>query len=152
MKLQHLTVIFVLIILPISLVLSEYIQSHITAVQLESQYTTRLISSTHDAALAFQVNTANNGYSTLQDSKMRDVDASISTFYRSLGLAMGSDGYTEEELHLYTPAILCTLYDGYYIYTKYNDVKYANTENYNDGTQNVPGDTESDNHNRLNGR
>lgn len=134
MKLQHLAVIFVIIILPISLVLSSYIQTHISAIQLESQYTTRLMSATHDAALAFQLNTANNGYSTTQDSKMRDVEASISTFYNSLGLAMDSDGYTEEDLQLYTPAILCTLYDGYYIYTKYNDIRYANTEEYDNGT------------------
>lgn len=134
MKLQHLAVIFVIIILPISLVLSSYIQTHISAIQLESQYTTRLMSATHDAALAFQLNTANNGYSTTQDSKMRDVEASISTFYNSLGLAMGSDGYTEADLQLYTPAILCTLYDGYYIYTKYNDIRYANTTEYDNGT------------------
>lgn len=135
MKLQHLAVIFVIIILPISLVLSNYIQSHITAIQLESQYTTRLMSATHDAALTFQLNTANNGYSTTQDSKMRDVEASIETFYNSLSLAMGSEGYTREELQLYTPAILCTLYDGYYIYTKYNDIRYANTDYYNNGTE-----------------
>lgn len=133
MKLQHLAVIFVIIILPITLVLSNYIQTHITSIQLESQYTTRLMSATHDAALAFQLNTANNGYSTGQDSKMRDVEAAIETFYNSLSLAMGSEGYTQEELQLHTPAILCTLYDGYYIYTKYNDKRYANTVEYHSG-------------------
>ena len=130
MKLQHLTVIFILIIVPISLVLAEYIQSHVSSIQLESQYTTRLMSATHDAALAFQVNTANNEYSTTQDSKMRDVEASAATFYNSLALAMGSDGYTVDELKLYTPAILCTLYDGYYIYTKYNDIRLGSTNEY----------------------
>lgn len=123
MKIQHLAVIFVIIIMPISLVLSAYVSSHITTIENQTQYTTKLINATYDAAKAFQINTFNNRYSTLNNSKIRDIEASISTFYRTLGTNMGAIGYGSIELQSYTPAILCTLYDGYYIYTKYYDTE-----------------------------
>lgn len=124
MKLQHIAVIFVLIMIPILMTLTEYINVHVNTIRAQTAYNKSLISATHDAALAFQVNTANNGYSTLQDSKMRDVEASISTFYNVLASSLRAQGYAVEDLQLYTPAILCTLYDGYYIYTKYKDEYY----------------------------
>ena len=127
MKLQHLAIIFVLIIVPISLVLSTYIDSHISTIQKQTQYTTVLINSTYDAAKAFQLNTYNNRFSTLSDSKIRDIEAAITTFYRTLATNLGMSTYSKKELQAtqeiqsYTPAVLCTLYDGYYIYTKYKD-------------------------------
>lgn len=123
MKLQHLAIIFIIIIVPISFVLSEYLHIHIQTIEYQTQYDTRLMNATHDAANAFQINTANNRYSTVGNSKIRDIEASISTFYNSLGTSMGASGYTANDLHDYTPAILCTLYDGYYIYTKYYDTE-----------------------------
>ncbi len=135
MKIQHLSVIFVIIIIPISLVLSLYINNHISTIENQTQYTTRLINATYDMAKAFQLNTFNNRYSTLNNSKIRDIEASISTFYRTLGTNMGTIGYGAYDLQSYTPAILCTLYDGYYIYTKYNDVTSddLSTSNYTYG-------------------
>ena len=121
MKLQHLAVIFIIIIIPISLVLSEYLHTHIQTIQYQTQYDTKLINATYDAANAFRLNTANNRYSTNGDSKVRDIEAAISSFYNSLGTNMGSSGYSATDLQNYTPAILCTLYDGYYINTKYFD-------------------------------
>ena len=124
MKLQHIAVLFILIILPIFITLSTYIDTNMKTIRAQTKYTTSLMNATHDAALSFQINTANNGYSTIADSKTRDVEASISTFYNILSTALRSDGFTIKELQLYTPAILCTLYDGYYIYTKYQDEYY----------------------------
>ena len=129
MKLQHLAIIFILIIVPISLVLSTYIDSHISTIQKQTQYTTILINSTYDAAKAFQLNTYNNRFSTLSDSKIRDIEAAITTFYRTLATNLGMSTYSKKELQAtqeiqaYTPAVLCTLYDGYYIYTKYKDTE-----------------------------
>ena len=123
MRLQHLAVIFVIIILPIALVLSTYINNHITTIERQIQYDTKLANSTYDAMKAFQINTFNNRYSTLNNSKIRDIEAGISTFYRTFGSSMGVANYGAEGLQLYTPAILCTLYDGYYIYTKYYDTE-----------------------------
>ena len=119
MKLQHLSIIFVIIILPISMVISYYIGTQIDSISLQTQYTTKLQTATSDAIKAFQLNTINNKYSTVSDSKIRDIEASISTFYNSLGTELGASGYTEEYLKEYIPAILYTMYDGYYIYGEY---------------------------------
>lgn len=75
MKLQYLTVVFILIILPISLVLSFYIQGQITTVTLQTKYDEKLITSTYDAVKAFQLNTVNNTESDISNSKIRDVQA-----------------------------------------------------------------------------
>ena len=121
MKLQHLAVIFVIIIVPISLVLSAYIGNQINTIQSQTQYNTRLMNATYDSIKAFKINTTNNKYSTLGASKARDIEASVSTFYRTLATGMGTIGYSSQELQTYTPALVYTLYDGYYIYTKYFD-------------------------------
>lgn len=119
MKLQHLAIIFVIIILPISLIMGEYIQAQIDTIYLQTTYNKKLQDATYDAIKAFQLNTINNKYSSLSDSKIRDIEASISTFYNSLGTSMGASGYDKDELKEYIPAMVYTMYDGYYIYGKY---------------------------------
>ncbi len=126
MKLQHLAVIFVLIILPISIIISSYIQNQIDAITLQTSYNSNLISATYDAIKAFQINTTNNKYSSISDSKIRDIEAAISTFYNSLNTSMSSYALSTSDLEAYTPAILFTLYDGYYIYSSYDNV-YSET-------------------------
>ena len=121
MKLQHLTIIFVIIIVPITLVISAYMGIHIDTIQKQTQYTTHLINATYDAMRAFQLNTANNSYSTISNSKIRDIEASVNTYFTSMGTGMSGNGYTANDLRDYTPALLFNLYDGYYIYTKYYD-------------------------------
>lgn len=119
MKLQHLAIIFVIIIFPISLVIGEYIGSQIDTINIQTQYNTRLQNATYDAITAFQLNTTNNKYSTISDSKIRDIEASINSFYNSLGTSMGASGYDVDTLKSYIPAMIYTMYDGYYIYGKY---------------------------------
>lgn len=122
MKIQYLAVLFVLIIVPISLVMASYIQNQIDVIMLQTQYDTSLISATYDAVKAFQLNTTNNKYSSISDSKIRDIKASINTFYNSLNTSMLEYSSAASDLQGYTPAILFTLYDGYYIYSSYNNV------------------------------
>ena len=119
MKLQHLSVIFIIIILPITLVLSEYISGHVTTIRRQTQYSTKLLNATYDAVKAFHLNTAYNSYSTIGNSKIRDIESAIKVFYTSMGKSMKINGYTSNDIKDHTPAILCTLYDGYYIYTSY---------------------------------
>lgn len=119
MKLQHLAIIFIIIILPISLVIGEYIQAQIDTIYIQTQYSKKLQDATYDAMKAFQLNTINNKYSSISDSKIRDIEASINTFYSSLATAMGASGYDKDTLKEYIPAIVYTMYDGYYIYGKY---------------------------------
>src|SRR5699024_4341221 len=84
MKLQHLAIIFVIIIVLISMVMASYIQNQIDAIQMQTAYDNGLINATYDAVKAFQINTTNNKYSSISDSKIRDIEASINTFYNSL--------------------------------------------------------------------
>ena len=119
MKLQHLAIVFVIIILPISMVITSYIQTQIDTISLQTKYDLKLQTATYDAIKSFQLNTINNKYSTISDSKIRDIEAAISTFYNSLGTELGASGYSQEELKEYIPAILYTMYDGYYIYGEY---------------------------------
>lgn len=123
MKLQHLAIIFVIIMLPISMVVAYYIQSQVDTISLQTLYSNKLRTATHDAIKSFQLNTINNKYSTISDSKIRDIQASITSFYNSLGTELGATGYNEETLKEFMPAILYTMHDGYYIYSKY----YNNT-------------------------
>ena len=59
MKIHHLAVIFILIMLPIIIVFSEYLNAQITIVNTEAIYDARLLDSTYDAIKAFQLNTIN---------------------------------------------------------------------------------------------
>lgn len=126
MKLQYIAIIFILIMLPINLVLSAYIDNQIDTLKLQTTYTTALNTATYDALKAFQINSTNNKYSSLSDSKIRDIEASVSTFYNSLGTAMQEHVSAKDDVKAFVPAILFTLYDGYYIYSSYNNV-YSTT-------------------------
>lgn len=123
MKLQHLGVLFVIIILPIVIVTSMYIQTQIDTVVLQTTYDSRLMNATHDAIKAFQINQSNSNTTNAPEEKLRDVKASINTFYNSLATSMGTSGFTEEDLNPYIPALVYTLYDGYYMYLPfYNEL------------------------------
>ena len=135
MKLQHLAVIFIIIILPISLVMSSYINNQIEAIKMQTAYDTNLINATYGAVQAFQINTTNNIYSTVSDSKVRDIEAAVNTFYNSLITSMNGYALSAEDIRQYTPAILFTLYDGYYIYSSYDNVYSIVTDD--DGNEKV---------------
>ena len=81
MNLQSLAVIFIIIVLPISLVLQVYTQSQIDTLNLQISYDSKLKDSTYDAIKAFQLNTINSSTSDLANSKMRDLEASVNAFF-----------------------------------------------------------------------
>ena len=126
MKIQYIAVIFIVIILPISMVMFSYIGSQMDTITLQTEYNTKLTSSTYDAIKALQINTVNNRYSSISDSKIRDIEAAISTFYNSLS---NNEQLSQEELRDFVPALVFTLYDGYYIYSKYDNVYPTNKDN-----------------------
>lgn len=128
MKIQNLAIIFLIIIIPISIVLSAYTQFQISTLNLQTLYDTKLTSATYDAIKAFQLNTANSTMSDLSNSRMRDIEASITTFKNSIMSTFGLNGYTEEELNNYIPALVYTMYDGFYIYSPYKNVNYLYTD------------------------
>ena len=127
MNLQGLAVIFAIILLPIVIVTSSYIDAQIDTVVLEQRYDSVLMGATHDAIKAFQLNEINSNTQNIPTEKIRDVEASISAFYTALGTGMGSSGYSEDDLKPYIPALVYTLYDGYYIYAPYDNINTADS-------------------------
>ena len=77
MKIQNLAVIFIVIILPISMVLTSYTHSQMKTLDLQISYDTKLDNATYDALKAFQLNTINNTASDLANSKLQDIEASV---------------------------------------------------------------------------
>lgn len=136
MKLQGLAVIAIIIILPMTIILSSYSQSQIKTLQLQTQYDSKLQNATYDAIKAFQLNMSNSSTSDLANSKMRDIKASVNTFYNSLASHFNMVGYGKDVLQNYVPAIVYTLYDGYYIYSAYDntlDAEFDEDASYKNG-------------------
>ncbi len=121
MKLQSLAVIAILIILPMSILLEEYTSNQIKTIQLQTSYDNRLTGATYDAIKAFQLNMSNSSTSDIANSKIRDLTAATNVFYNSLANAMNMSGYGEDVLQNYVPALVYTLYDGFYIYSNYEN-------------------------------
>lgn len=133
MKIQHLAVVFILIILPISIIFSSYVENQIETINMESQYDTTLLNCTYDAIKAYQLNTINNTESDVTNSKIADIEASVNTFKNSLVTSFGYSGYDVSVMDEYLPAIVYTLYDGYYIYSPFENI-LTETSVYKDKT------------------
>lgn len=121
MKLQSLAIIFIIIIMPITIVLSEYINNNIETLENEMLYNTRLLNSTYDAIKAYQLNTVNNAFGDITNKKVQDIEAAAKTFYNSLSSNFNYTGYRSEVMKEYVPAIVFTMYDGYYTYTPFTN-------------------------------
>ena len=89
MKLQGLGIIFALIVLPIILVMSYYIQLEVDTLSLQKSYDSKLLDSTYDAMSAFEINTANEDLSTVSDSLRTIVEASSNVFITTLATNLG---------------------------------------------------------------
>ena len=121
MKIQNLAVIFIIIMLPISMVLTVYVQNQVETLELQISYDTKLTNATYDALKAFQLNTVNSSTSDLANSKLRDIEASVNTFFNSVSSNFNMAGYNQDILKEYVPALVYTMYDGYYIYSPFTN-------------------------------
>lgn len=137
MKIQNLAIIFIIIILPISMVLTAYVQGQVKTLNLQILYDSKLNNATYDAIKAFQLNTVNSSTSDIVNSKMRDIEASVNTFFTAISSNFNMAGYNGDVLKNYVPALVYTLYDGYYIYSPFtntlNDTKVIESSKYKDG-------------------
>ena len=118
MRFQSFAVIFIAIILPISMVLSYYIQMQSDTIALESQYQSRLNNATYAAVSGFQMNSLNT-QRIAGESIYSYVEASVNTFHTTLATSMLQSNASKNMFKNYIPAILFTTYDGYYIYSPY---------------------------------
>ena len=121
MKIQNLAVIFIIIVLPISLILTAYVQNQVKTLELQMNYDLKLTQATYDAVKAFQLNTVNSSTSDLANSKLRDIKASVNTFFNSVATQFNLSGYNKDILKTYVPALVYTMYDGYYIYSPFTN-------------------------------
>lgn len=115
MKLQGVSVIFALIVLPLILVLIYYIQLQVDTIDAQNRYDVKLLNSTYGAMSAFEINTANEDLSSVSDSLRTIIDASTNIFFNTLSTNLGMSNASKSYVEPYIPALLYTLYDGYYI-------------------------------------
>lgn len=124
MRIQDLAIVFLIIILPISIILAAYTQYQIQTINTQTLYDNKLSSATYDALRAFQLNTADNTYETIGNSKARDLQSAVTTFKNLVMSTFSLDGYSQDDLDSYIPALVYTLYDGFYIYSPYTNENY----------------------------
>lgn len=117
MKLQGFTIVFALIAIPLILVLTYYIQLQVDTITLQNSYDSKLLDATYDAMSSFEINTANEDLSSVSDSLRTIIEASNNTFFNTLATNLGMSNASKSYLEPYVPAVLYTLYDGYYIST-----------------------------------
>ena len=113
--------------------------NQVKTISLQTSYDTKLNNATYDALKAFQLNTINSSTSDLANSKLRDIEASANTFYNSIASNFNMAGYNRDILKEYVPALVYTMYDGYYIYSKYTNT--LQSENYKDDSTYKNGQT-----------
>lgn len=121
MKLQSLAIMFIVIILPISMVLASYTEVKVDTLSLQNEYDVKLDNATADAISAFQINTYNGDESIFANYKMEDIEAAVSTFYNAMRTSFSMGGYNNKSIEEFIPALVFTLYDGYYIYSPYQN-------------------------------
>ena len=132
MGLDKLGILFIIIILPISLVLNAYTNTQVDTLNMQISYDTKLNNSTYDALKTYQINSLSEDYSNLGDVRIGNINAAINVFFTSLASNLNMSGYSRQFLQEYVPAIVFTMYDGYYIYSKYTNTLGA--EEIGDGT------------------
>ena len=138
MKLQNLTVIFIIIIIPVILLMSVYISTGLQTIKYQALYDTGLLTATHDVIYAFELNTANNELSDNPEIKRDILKSSIKMFKQSLCASCGFSSYNVNTVEEYIPAIVFGMYDGFYMYAPsgiYNSVARKVTD-YKHGLKN----------------
>lgn len=116
MKLQNLTVIFVIVIIPVILLVSLYITNGLKTIKYQAIYDSGLLTATHDAIYAFELNTTNDAYSDNAETKRNILKSSVKAFERSLCNTCGISSFNTKEIEEYIPAIMFGMYDGFYMY------------------------------------
>lgn len=119
MSLDKLAVIFIIIILPISIVLNMYTDAQTETLKIQMQYDNVLDTATSDAIKAYQINAFNETTSNISAEKMREINAASNAFFTSLATGLNMQGYSKEDIQDFVPALVFTMYDGYYMYSKY---------------------------------
>ena len=84
MKLQGMTIVYILIILPIFFVVSIVISTQIQIINARLDYDKKVLGAAQDAIKSFEINTANEEFSKVSDVLRSIVEASVNVFKDSL--------------------------------------------------------------------
>lgn len=125
MKIQHYAIIFIIIILPFSIICKSRINNKIDVLNNETRINNALDTATMDA-----IDTLidlNNEYYAMYEGQTIDITPTIAkegikTFFQSLSInnnlpfVTGED-FAENYFSPYIPAIIIVAYDGFYVYS-----------------------------------
>lgn len=119
MKLQELVFIFLIIIIPIILIFTYYLNLQADTIRIQMDYDRKLVEATKEAVQAFEINTTewNSQYNSLANVKRRELNAATNVFIASLSNKLGISNTSKENILNYIPAMVYIMYDGYYIYS-----------------------------------
>ena len=119
MKIQNLGIIFLVIAIPVLVLLSYYLNLQRDTLELQSQYATKLAEATKEGIKAFEVNTVDWREwvgDTTRTTTRNNAMAVVNTFITSLSNSLNLTGTAKEYITNYIPAVVMTMYNGYYIY------------------------------------
>ena len=129
MKIQHYAIIFIIIILPFSIICKNKVDKKIDVLNEQTRINNALDTATSDA-----VDTLielNDEFYALYDGKTLDVTPAIAkegikSFFKTLAVNntlpfTADENYAENYFSPYIPAIVIVAYDGFYIYSVDDD-------------------------------
>ena len=114
MKIQNLAIIFLIIVIPLIIILSYYLNLQRKTLQLQAEYNIKLGEATKEGIKAFEINTVD--WKNYKGNARSNTVAAINAFITSLSNNLNISGTAKEYMINYIPAICTTMYDGYYIY------------------------------------
>lgn len=115
MKIQNLAIIFLVIMIPILMLLTFYINNQSDTLETQESYNSKIITATKDAIKAFEINSSD--WENTISNQERNANTMVNTFISSLSNQLGKTGITKEYMEGYIPAIMINMYDGYYLYS-----------------------------------
>ncbi len=117
MKLQGMTILYVIIIIPMLIVISLTLSGYKEELNNSLKYKSELTGAVNDAITAFEINSASQDYSNVSDTFASLVEASVNVFSRSIATRLNMTNADEALMNRYFPLALFTGYSGYYIYS-----------------------------------
>lgn len=120
MKLQGMSILYILIIVPILIVISLYFASYKELLAKTQNYNMQLSAASKDAISAFEINSVNQNYNNIADNFNTLVDSSINVFKNSLATRLNMTNMGESAINRYFPLGLFTAHSGFYVYSPVN--------------------------------
>ena len=112
MKLQGMTILYVIIIIPMLIVISLTLSGYKEELNNSLKYKSELTGAVNDAITAFEINSASQDYSNVSDTFASLVEASVNVFSRSIATRLNMTNADEALMNRYFPLALFTGYSG----------------------------------------